>query len=77
MRKALFALFPALMLAGLGGCAVVPVGGYGYGYGYAEPGVSVVVPYGYYGGGYRYHQRYHQRHPYHHPHYRGGPGGRW
>ncbi len=68
MRKTVFALFAAVMLAGLGGCMVVPVQD-GYGYGYVEPRVSVVAPYGYYGGGHRHHPRY--------DHYRNGPRGRW
>ncbi len=68
VRKTLFAFFAAVMLAGLGGCAVVPAYG-GYGYDYVEPRVSVVVPFGYYGGGHRHYQR--------DRHYRGGPRGRW
>ena len=75
MRKTYFAL-AAVILAMLGGCAVVPVQsgysydyGYGYSYGYVETRPAVVVPYGYYGGGYRYHPR--------HPAYRYGPRGRW
>ena len=66
MKKSVFALLGAVMLASLAGCMVVPVNdGYAYGYYPAAPAVPVVVPYGYYGG-----------HPYrHHP--GGGQWGRW
>ena len=62
-------LLPALMLALLAGCVVVPEGGpaygssygYGYGYGYAPAPVYVAPAYPAYGYGYGYR-----------PHYRGG-----
>ena len=66
VRKTYFAL-AAVILAILGGCAVVPVQS-SYGYGYVETRPTVVVPYGYYGSGHRHYPR--------HPQYRHGPRGR-